>query len=80
MGWPAYSLGGSLKAAAVSRLAGSSGAVVLVEEGDGWEVEKDTEEGEAGEDCSSKAGSLGTLEGEMLASSFIPENKYVKEQ
>ena len=80
MDWPACSLGGSLEAAAVSRLGGSSGADVLVEEGDGREVEKDTEEGEAGEDCSSKAGSLGMLEGEMLAFSFIPANEYVKEQ
>lgn len=56
----------------------SSAAVVLGEDGDSSEVERETEDGEAGDDCPSDAESLGKLEVGMVTLSFEPENQAVE--
>lgn len=64
----------------MSQSEGSSGAVVLADEGgDSSEVDREMEDGEAGDDCSSDAESLGKLEGEMFTFSFIPGIKALRE-
>lgn len=56
----------------------SSGAVILGEEGDSSEVERETDDGDAGDDCPSDTESLGKLEVEMVTLSFEPENQAVE--
>lgn len=49
--------------------------VILGEEGDSSEVERETEDGEAGDDCPSDTESLGKLEVGMVTLSFEPEKQ-----
>lgn len=56
----------------------SSRAVVLGEDGDSSEVERETEDGEAGDDCPSDAESLGKLEVGMVTLSFEPVKQEVE--
>lgn len=55
-----------------SPLKDSSGAAVFGEDGESSEVERETEDGEAGDDCSSDTESLGKLEVGMVTLSFEP--------
>lgn len=52
--------------------------VVLSEDGDSSEVERETKVGEAGDDCPSDAESLGKLEVGMVTLSFEPEKQEVE--
>ncbi len=61
-----------------SPLENSSGAVVLGEDGDRSEVERETEDGEAGEDCPTDTESLGKLEAGMVTLSFEPGKQAVE--
>lgn len=56
----------------------SSETVVLGEDGDSSEVERETEDGEAGDDCPSDAESLGKLEVGMVTLSFEPKKRAAK--
>lgn len=48
------------------------------EGGDSSEVDREMEDGEAGDDCWPDAESLGKLEGEMFTFSFIPGIKALR--
>ncbi len=48
------------------------------EDGDSSEVERETEDGEAGDDCPSDTGILGKLEVGMVTLSFEPKKQPVK--
>lgn len=50
----------------------SSGADILGEDGESSEVERETEDGEAGDDCPSDTENLGKLEVGMVTLSFEP--------
>lgn len=56
----------------------SSGADILGEDGYSSEVERETEDGEAGDDCPSYAESLGKLEVGMVTLSFEPKKQIVE--
>lgn len=58
----------------------SSGADILGEDGDSSEVERETEDGEAGDDCPSDAESLGKLEVGMVTLSFEPKKQVAESE